>query len=97
MARILFTAEKENYIKRIIPVLIRKNRKIREFFTADEIKILGPVKAPLEKINKKFRYHMIYKGKDPEMISKAVNILLNGLKLSSSISLSVDIDPLSLM
>ena len=68
-----------------------------KFFTSDDIKIMGPVKAPLEKINKKFRYHMIYKGKDPEMISKAVNLLLNDLKLSSNISLSVDIDPLSLM
>ncbi len=97
IARIIFSAENEQIIKKELPKIIRRNRNLKEHFSDGELIILGPAKAPLERINKKYRYHVIYKGKSVEIISQTANTVLTGLKLNSVITTIVDIDPLNLL
>ena len=61
----------------------------------DEIEILGPVDSPLLKIKKKFRSRLLIRFSGKSLIQKKITKLLNNLKISSKIKLTVDVDPVN--
>ncbi len=61
----------------------------------DEIEILGPVDSPLLKIKKKFRSRLLIKFYGKSLIQKKITKLLNTLKISNKIKLTVDVDPVN--
>ena len=58
-------------------------------------KVLGPVVAPINKINKKFRYRILIRSKKTQKIQKTLSNLLNNFKNQKEIKLAVDVDPIS--
>ena len=58
-------------------------------------KILGPVVAPIFKINKYFRYRILIRSKKSEKIQKTLSEILNSFKNQKEIKLAVDVDPIS--
>jgi primosomal protein N' (replication factor Y) len=68
----------------------RKNKKLRVIF-------LGPIEAPIPKINTKIRYHMIIKTKTYAEMAKVLDWYESNIKISNSIKASIDVDPLSLL
>ena len=85
-------------------IVTGKNEKLTE---ADAIKIklnlskhlkqeiLGPVNAPIFRINKKFRCRLLIRVPKEIIIQKKLNFAINKIKLSSGIKLTVDVDPIS--
>ena len=67
---------------------------------ADKIEVLGPVKAPLSKIQGQFRWQLIIKGKKlvklREISDYAVTELRDG-SISENVKVSVDVDPLRML
>ncbi|MDA8676655.1 primosomal protein N' [Candidatus Pelagibacter bacterium] len=61
----------------------------------NNIEVLGPVDSPLLKIKKKFRTRLLLRFKSGVMIQKKITNLLNSLKISSKIKLTVDVDPVN--
>ena len=61
----------------------------------DDIEILGPVDSPLLKIKKKFRTRLLIRFNGKSLIQKKLANLLNSLKISSKIKLTVDVDPVN--
>ncbi len=61
----------------------------------DDIEILGPVDSPLLKIKKKFRARLLIRFNGKRLIQKKIANLLNSLKISSKIKLTVDVDPVN--
>ena len=61
----------------------------------NNIEVLGPVDSPLLKIKKKFRTRLLLRFKSGVMIQKKLTNLLNSLKISSKIKLTVDVDPVN--
>ena len=61
----------------------------------NNIEVLGPVDSPLLKIKKKFRTRLLLRFKSGFMIQKKITNLLNSLKISSKIKLTVDVDPVN--
>jgi primosomal protein N' (replication factor Y) len=59
------------------------------------IEIMGPVDSPLLKIRKKFRSRLLIRFNGKSLIQKRVINLLNSLKISSKIKLTVDVDPVN--
>ena len=59
------------------------------------IKILGPVTAPIFKIKKNFRYRMLIRLKKNQKIQKELFNILSEYKNSYEIKLAVDVDPIS--
>ena len=57
--------------------------------------ILGPVNAPIFRINKKFRCRLLIRVPKENIIQKKLNFAINKIKLSSGIKLTVDVDPIS--
>lgn len=64
------------------------------------IRILGPAPAQILKVNKKFRYKIIIKFKDEKIFRNLISDSLFEFgknKKSSGISVSVDVDPISIL
>ena len=60
-----------------------------------DIEILGPVDSPLLKIKKYFRTRLLIKFDNQRLMQKKIANLLNKLKISSKIKLTVDVDPIN--
>jgi len=58
-------------------------------------KILGPVNAPIFKINRKFRSRLLIRSKKTSKIQKKIKIILKDFKIPSGMKLTVDVDPIS--
>ena len=61
----------------------------------NEIEIMGPVDSPFLKIKKKFRSRLLLRFNGKRIIQKKITNLLNTLKISSKIKLTVDVDPIN--
>ena len=61
----------------------------------DNIETMGPVDSPLLKIKKKFRSRLLIRFRGKNLIQKKISNLLNTLKISNKIKLTVDVDPVN--
>ncbi len=58
-------------------------------------KILGPVDAPIYRINQKYRNRLLIRSKKSSKIQKKLKFILNEFSLPKGIKLTVDVDPIS--
>ena len=91
--------------KRLIAIIISSKERSLSLQGAREIKIklnqiknievLGPVDSPLLKIKKNFRSRLLIKFDNQIFMQKKITKVLNGLKISQKIKLTVDVDPIN--
>ena len=91
--------------KRLIAIIISSKNRSLSLQGAREIKIrlndinnievLGPVDSPLLKIKKNFRSRLLIKFDNQIFMQKKITKVLNGLKISQKIKLTVDVDPIN--
>jgi len=60
-----------------------------------EVKVLGPVLAPITKLRKKYRCRILIKYPKNLFIQKYLSQSLNKIKIISGIKLEVDVDPIN--
>ncbi|MDC1212426.1 primosomal protein N' [Pelagibacteraceae bacterium] len=90
---------------RLIAIIISSNEYDLSIKGASEIKtqlkkinnieILGPVDSPFLKIKKRFRSRLLLRFNSGILVQKKITKLLNSLKISSKIKLTVDVDPVN--
>ena len=90
---------------RLIAIIISSNQHDLSIKGANEIKVqlkkisdievLGPVDSPLLKIKKKYRSRLLLRFSSGVLVQKKITILLNSLKISPKIKLTVDVDPVN--
>ncbi|MCF7793863.1 MAG: primosomal protein N' [Candidatus Cloacimonetes bacterium] len=97
MARILFTNPREQYLREQLATIHPLLNKIKSYYDSSDLSILGPVQAPMVRLQNSYRYHIIIKAASVQIISQVVNRLKENIRLSSSIKMSIDIDPYGLM
>ena len=61
----------------------------------NDLEVLGPVDSPLLKIKKNFRSRLLIKFDNQIFMQKKITKVLNGLKISQKIKLTVDVDPIN--
>ena len=61
-----------------------------------DIEILGPVKAPIEKLRGMTRYQMLIKGKDLDMIKVRLKAGIKEFAKDKEVRVNVDVDPANL-
>ncbi len=61
----------------------------------NDIEVLGPVDSPLLKIKKNFRSRLLIRFNNRFLMQKKIINVLNRLKISSKIKLTVDVDPIN--
>jgi len=103
----LITRKKNNLppFVRLISIIISSNHYDLSIKGAKEIKvqlkkisnieILGPVDSPFLKIKKKFRSRLLLRFSSGVLVQKKIAYLLNSLKISPKIKLTVDVDPVN--
>ena len=60
-----------------------------------DLEVLGPVDSPLLKIKKNFRSRLLLRFDNKIFMQKKIIKVLNGLKISHKIKLTVDVDPIN--
>ena len=90
---------------RLIAVIVSSNTMSLSLQGAREIKVklgqikdievLGPVDSPLFKVKKKFRSRLLVRFSNRFLMQKKITNVLNRLKISSKIKLTVDVDPVN--
>ena len=91
--------------KRLIAIIISsKDRRIslqgaREIKVKlnqiNDLEVLGPVDSPLLRIKKNFRSRLLIKFNNRILMQKKITKVLNRLKISQKIKLTVDVDPIN--
>ena len=102
------SSRKKNFLPpftRLIAVIVSANlhslsidgaREIKNHLKKiNEIEVMGPVDSPLLKIKKKFRSRLLIRFNGKSLIQKKIANLLNNLKISNKIKLTVDVDPVN--
>ena len=59
--------------------------------------VLGPVPAPLARLNKRHRWHVLLKAPPGSDVSAKVRVAISHVRASRTSSLAIDIDPVDLM
>ena len=78
--------------KKIESLAIKLKEKLEKNLNS---KILGPVSAPIFKINNKFRFRILIRSKKSQKIQKKLFKILSNHENSSEIKLAFDVDPIS--
>ena len=103
----LILREKNNLppFRRLIAIIISSKDRSFSLQGAREIKVklnqinnlevMGPVDSPLFKIKNNFRSRLLIKFENQIFMQKKITKVLNGLKISSKIKLTVDVDPIN--
>ena len=91
--------------RKLIAIIISSNTKENSFEWARKVKIklseignfeiLGPVEAPIYKINKKFRMRILLRSKKKGFLHTSLAYVLNNLKTTGKTKLTVDVDPIN--
>ena len=96
LARVLLEHKNHDFLKSKINENMEKIKKIKYLFD-DNLKVLGPVPAPFEKLKSKYRYHIIIKAVNVSLLSKYIQTFKENIKFVSSIKTSIDVDPQNLL
>ncbi len=86
-------------VKSACHVISQRAHAAREKFTAyQEIEILGPAQAPLAKLRNQFRYHIIFKHKQSQLLNQFVALVVGDESwIETQVKVVVDIDPMNLL
>ena len=90
---------------RLIAIIISSKTKDLSFRGAFEIKkklnilkeieVMGPIESPISRIKRKYRCRLLIRFNNLQILQKKIANLLNNLKISSKIKLTVDVDPVN--
>ena len=61
------------------------------------IKVLGPVQAPISLLRGQYRYRILIKGDNRKNLNKLTKKIVGGVQLPSSVKLIIDVDPYTFM
>jgi len=93
LIRIIINFRKKDDINRIIEDLSRNVRGMSE----DGVEILGPSPSPIERIKNVYRWHIILKGLDHQLLRQKASMILDHLDGLKGIRTDIDIDPVNLL
>ena len=78
-------------------VLKQASRLARQDQNSENIKILGPVEAPIFLLRGQYRYRILLKSNSRKNLNKFTKKIVEKTKLPSSVKLIIDVDPYSFM
>ena len=91
--------------RRLIAIIVSSNSKQYSFLGAKEVKkriqtiqdieVLGPVDSPIFRIKKMYRTRLLVRSKNEIFMQKKLVKVLDKMKISSKIKLTVDVDPIN--
>lgn len=97
LMNIVVSGEKEEEVKNTaVSTYLTCQKLINKLQNKSYNKILGPAPAPISKINNRYRWQVILKSEDRDILTEIAEEIQK-MKYSKDIRIAVDIDPLSIM
>jgi primosomal protein N' (replication factor Y) len=93
LIRLIFNFKEKN----VIEDTIKRLKKVVNSIKTEEVQILGPAPAPIEKIRNLHRWHLILKGKKASQLRIYAIKILDSLKDMNNVKVEVDVDPVNLL
>ncbi|MEA2104353.1 MAG: primosomal protein N' [Candidatus Cloacimonadota bacterium] len=94
LVRLLFQMGDEEKLKEVV---YKARRDLKKYDNSNQIIILGPVTAPITKIRKQFRYHIVVKAFSTHAVFDFISWFKKNIKIPNYIKLTIDVDPVSLL
>jgi len=89
VVNIIISGKDEDRVKKDIKELFAEINKVIKINNS----ILGPAPAPFYKINLFYRWHMMIKSPDMEVLAEKIALILKGFKKFSENKIIIDVDP----
>ena len=67
----------------------------KRLISISELEVLGPVDSPIFRAKKKYRTRLLLRSLGSSLIQKKVGKILENLRISKKIKLTVDVDPIN--
>ena len=93
LIRIIFSFRTKEKAKQITSNISARIRTIE----LNNIEVLGPSPAPIEKIRNLWRWHLILKGKNAKALRQKAREIVNKLDLMREVKVDIDVDPINLL
>lgn len=90
LVRILFSGEDESQVAKVATSCVKVP-------STPGAQIIGPSPAPLSRLKGKTRWHALIKGEEREVKERVEQVLTVAHRMNSTVNVSVDVDPLSLL
>jgi len=94
LARILFLLNNEERLRSYMDGI---RHKIAQYPQKNKLIILSPTPAPISKIRKQYRYHILIKAEHQPNINRFIEWFHSNIKIPNYIKMQIDIDPISLL
>jgi len=94
LARILFLLNNEERLRSYMDGI---RHKIAQYPQKNKLIILSPTPAPISKIRKQYRYHILIKAEHQPNINRFIEWFHSNVKIPNYIKMQIDIDPISLL
>ena len=94
LVRILFLLNNEERLRSFMDEI---RYKIVQYPQKNKLIILSPTPAPISKIRKQYRYHIIIKAEHQANINRFIEWFQGNVKIPNYIKMQTDIDPISLL
>lgn len=94
LARILFSLNNE---KQLQSIMNKVKEKIATFPQKKSLIILNPTPAPISKIRKQYRYHILLKAGNQQRITQFLDWFNKNIRIPKYVKIQIDIDPISLL
>ena len=94
LARILFLLNNEERLRSYMDGI---RHKIAQYPQKNKLIILSPTPAPISKIRKQYRYHILIKAEHQPDINRFIEWFHSNIKIPNYIKMQIDIDPISLL
>ena len=85
IGKVIFGSSNDRQLNNLKPIINNIN----------DLEVLGPVDSPLLKIKKNFRTRLLLRFSNHLLMQKKITNVLNRLKISPKIKLTVDVDPVN--
>ena len=94
LVRILFLLNNEERLRSYMDGI---RYQIAQYPQKNKLIILSPTPAPISKIRKQYRYHVLIKAEHQANINRFLEWFLCNVKIPNYIKMQIDIDPISLL
>ena len=95
LARIVLRGEDEARVQAAIRDLANLLREPAAKMTP-VVKVLGPAPAPILKLRKQYRFHLLLSASDPQQIPELWKHLRQSVQLPDGVEMTIDVDPMDM-
>ena len=90
-----FSTETSERYSRALFEVAKEAGDLEKIEKLNNLQILGPVDSPIFRRKKKYRTRLLVRSESRNMCQKQLSRVLENLKISSKIKLTVDVDPVN--